>query len=459
MSKRLILGVLVAVVASAITAGAVVVVGQQGGGEPNGTKIAPIKALKPGEMKPPPGTPVADLTLPMDYGRFRILPHGNVPDYIPDWLPPAGVEKLDADVSESDSLDDFRDHDLFVEPPYIPAGWELTEVHAATVMWDDGSQTGSLFALEYERPQYFYIRIQRFLIGAEGQVELLAPPESGQDALILNEIRGHPAVFLYQGPLQVHFVIGNVVTYVEGVAIDFDELIKIADGLIAQMQQGGGQEPPDETYIPAVKALKPGEVEIPAGTPVADLALPMDYGRFHILPPGNVPSVCGLVAPPGLQKAGMNINTSDTLDEFRDHELFIEPPYIPAGWELTWAHAETVIWDDGSHTDSMFALQYDRPEYFYIRLGRRLMEADCKVELVAHRPEGDIRHAYTLSEMRGVPVVFQHQDPGGQHVQALLQVHFVTDNVVTFIESVAIDFDELIKIADALIAQMQEGSS
>jgi hypothetical protein len=46
-----------------------------------------------------------------------------------------------------------------------------------------------------------------------------------------------PVVFLYQGPLQVHFVIDNVVTYVEGVAIDFDELIKIADGLIAQIQE------------------------------------------------------------------------------------------------------------------------------------------------------------------------------------------------------------------------------
>ncbi len=235
MSKRIVLGVLLAVVASAITAGAVVVVGQDWR-EPDGEKIPPIKALKPGEVEIPLGTPVADLTLPMDYGRFRILPHGNVPDYIPDWLPPAGVEKLDADVSESDSLDDFRDHALFVEPPYIPAGWELTWAQAATVMWDDGSQTGSVFALEYERPQYFWIRIQRFLIAPEGQVELLAPPAGGQDALILNEIRGHPAVFLYQGPLQVHFVIDNVVTYVEGVAIDFDELIKIADGLIEQAQ-------------------------------------------------------------------------------------------------------------------------------------------------------------------------------------------------------------------------------
>jgi len=236
MSKRIVLGVLLAVVASAITAGAVVVVRQQGEGRTvvEGY-IPPEKALKPGEMKPPPGTPAASLALPLDYGRFRILAEG-VSDYIPDSPPPPGVKKADHDVRQSDSLDEFRDHDLFIEPPYIPAGWELIGAHAETVIWDDGSHTDSMFGVAYHRPQYFDIRINRFHIAPEGQVELRAPPAGGQDALILNEIRGHPAVFLYQGPLQVHFVIDSVLTYVEGVAIDFDELIKIADALIAQTE-------------------------------------------------------------------------------------------------------------------------------------------------------------------------------------------------------------------------------
>lgn len=232
-----------------------------------------------------------------------------------------------------------------------------------------------------------------------------------------------------------------------------------AGAVVVVGQQGGGEGPHEETYIPPEKALKPSELtKVPPGTPVAGLALPMDYGRFHILPPGSAPNVYapGPALPPGLEKAGMDIDTSDTLDDFRDHELFIEPPYIPAGWGLTWAHAEAVIWDDGSRTDSMFGLQYDRPQYFYIRISRFLLAPDAQVELVAHRTEGDIRFAYTLSEIRSVPIVYQHQDPSGQHVQALLQVHFVVDDVVTFIESVAIDFDELIKIADPLIAEMQE---
>jgi hypothetical protein len=236
MTKRLILGVFLAVVASAITASVVVVVGQDWR-EPDGEKIPPVNALKPGEVEAPAGTPVAGLALPMDYGRFRIIPYGNVPNYTPDWPPPPGVQKVGMDINTSDSLDDFRHHELFIEPPYIPAGWELTWAHAETVVWDDGSRRDSEFGLQYDQPGYFPITIQRLHIAPEGQVELLAPPPGAQDALILNEIRGVPAVFVYGGILKVHFLIGNVLTRVEGVAIDFDELIKIADALIAQTQE------------------------------------------------------------------------------------------------------------------------------------------------------------------------------------------------------------------------------
>ena len=236
MTKRLVLGILLAVVAAAITASAVVVVGQGGGHSTDEVKIPPVKALKPGELKPPAGTPVAGLALPMDYGRFRILAEG-VPEYAPDPPRPPGVRTERVDARDSDTLDELRDNDLFIAPPYIPACWELCQAHAEIVTLDDGSHTDSMFALEYDRPEYWPIVIKRFLIAPEGQVELLAPPPGSQDALILNEIRGVPVVFLYQGPLQVHFVTGNVVTYVQGVAIDFDELIKIADGLIAQIQE------------------------------------------------------------------------------------------------------------------------------------------------------------------------------------------------------------------------------
>ena len=54
---------------------------------------------------------------------------------------------------------------------------------------------------------------------------------------------------------------------------------------------------------------------------------------------------------------------------------------------------------------------------------------------------------YTLGEIRGVPVVYD-RDP--------LQIHFVQGNVLTQIEAPLLHLDELIKIADALIAQAQE---
>ncbi len=54
MDKSLVAGVLLAIVASAVTAGIVMVVGQEGG-EPT---IGPSKALRPSEItKIPPGSP------------------------------------------------------------------------------------------------------------------------------------------------------------------------------------------------------------------------------------------------------------------------------------------------------------------------------------------------------------------------------------------------------------------
>jgi hypothetical protein len=231
----------------------------------------------------------------------------------------------------------------------------------------------------------------------------------------------------------------------------------VTAGVVVVVGQGGGQG--DDVKIPPSKAVEEWTPYTLPGTPVAGLALPIDHGRFHILPPGSAPDVYapGPAVPPGLTTARVDVRNSQTLDEFRDHDLFIEPPYIPAGWKLARAHAETVIWSDGSRTDSAFGLEYERPQYFYIRIQRFLLAPDAQVELIGDGPSSEDQEAYTLGGIRGVPVVFNHQAPG-QHIQAFLQVHFVTDNVVTVIEGVAIDFDELIKIADGLIGQMQEAS-
>jgi len=236
MTKRLEVGVLLAVMASAITASVVVVVGQEGrGGDEE--KVPPIKALEEWTPKTPPGTVVPDLTSPLDYGRFRILPPGSVPNvYAPGPTPPPGVKILRVDVKESDTLDELRGHDLFFDPPYIPAGWRLSGAHAETVILDDGSSYGSAFALTYQRPGYFYIDVKRFLIAPDAKIELVGDMPPLAPGLALSEIRGVPVVYYHPGPLQVHFVTDNTLTFIESATIDFDELIKIADALIAQTQ-------------------------------------------------------------------------------------------------------------------------------------------------------------------------------------------------------------------------------
>ena len=236
MTKRIVVGVLLAVVASAITASVVVVVGQERHGGGDEEKIPPNKALEEWTPETPPGTVVPDLTSPLDYGRFRILPPGSVPVPLSIPTPPSGVEQVDVDVRGSDSLHDLRGHDLFIEPPYIPAGWELSGAGAETVIWSNGSQTDSTFSLTYQRPAYFYIDIQRFLIAPDSKVQRVGERAGSGFGYTLGEIRGVPVLYYHPGPLQVLFVTGNVLTFIESATIDFDELIKIADGLIAQAQ-------------------------------------------------------------------------------------------------------------------------------------------------------------------------------------------------------------------------------
>jgi hypothetical protein len=236
MSKRLILGVLLAIVASAVTASVVVVVGQErGGGDEE--KIPPSKAVEEWTPYTLPGTPVAGLPLPVDYGRFHfVAPETDPGPYVGGPTPPPGVKKAGHDVKESASLDEFRGHDLFIEPPYIPAGWELLGAHAETVIWDDGTSRDSMFALAYDRPEYFGIDIKRFLVAPDGRIRLVANPE-GEVTYTLGEIRGVPVVY-NRDPLRIQFVDGNVLTGIEAPLLHLDELIKIADALIAQSQGG-----------------------------------------------------------------------------------------------------------------------------------------------------------------------------------------------------------------------------
>lgn len=252
MNKRLLGGVILAVLAAAATATGVVVVAQQG--QP---AIGPSKALRPSEItKVPPGTPAVGLTEPVEHGPFRVLPAGAAPPPPCGVQPPSGAEEERVVVQESAALGDFVYHDLFFVPPYIPDGWELTEIRAETVMWDDGTETGSVLILNFEQEEYFPIQIGRLALAPGCKVERVEYLPEGSHAYTLGEIRGVPVLYLHQAPdekiqadLWVEFVSDDVLTRVSSIAIDFDELIRIADNLI-QLQMGLIESPPVPSPIP-----------------------------------------------------------------------------------------------------------------------------------------------------------------------------------------------------------------
>lgn len=262
-------------------------------------------------------------------------------------------------------------------------------------------------------------------------------------------------------------------------------LAVLASAVTATVVVVVGQEGDTKPTIGPRKALSPreiGELPPPPGTPVAaDLSEPIDYGPFRILPNSAAPPPpCGAAIPPGLTQDRVKVVESPTQqeladsgwvggdqkepvpfgladpDQFRDHDLFFEPPYIPDGWQLTEVHAETVTWSDGSKTGSRYDLTYIKEDYFNIYIGRGLSRPGCKVARISQTPES--RHTFTLGEVRGVPVLFLHQTPG-EKIQADLWVEFVIDGVLTRVSSFAIDFDELIMIADSLIAESQAAAS
>ena len=209
-------------------------------------------------------------------------------------------------------------------------------------------------------------------------------------------------------------------------------------------------DPHDPVKAPATRALQPNEItKLPPGTPVPqDSANVFRRGQFEILPAGSVPQVCGVEAPSGAKQIKVEVSEATDAQKFANHGLYVVPPYVPAGWALTEAHAETVLWSDGSRTDSLFALQYERSGYFPITLTRQVQRTDCPIQLVNY--SGDANESYTLSEVKGIPAVVQHQAPG-KPSQVELAVRVLEGSTLTIVQGRAIDIDELMQTASALV--------
>jgi len=209
-------------------------------------------------------------------------------------------------------------------------------------------------------------------------------------------------------------------------------------------------DPHDPVKVPATSALQPNQIaKVPLGTPVPQASANVyRHGRFEILPAGSVPAVCGVEAPTGAKQIKVEVSEATDAQKFATHGVYVVPPYVPAGWMLTEAHAETVLWSDGSHTDSLFALQYERSGYFPIIVTRQVQRTDCPIQLVNYSV--DANESYTLSELKGIPAVVQHQAPG-KPSQVELVVRVFEGPTLTIVQGRAIDIDELMQTASALV--------
>jgi len=239
MKKRILFVTLLAAIVASVTTTSVLVIAQNGSEK---IYVPPQKALQPGEMtKIPPGTPGSGLTLPHDYGPFRILPTGSVPH----WMQApfrTGVKQVNVVKTSRTSLGiaDLSGHRLFLEPTYVPTGWSLDSGSTETIIWDDGQATDSVFRLGYTQTGYYPIQIWRMRIPPGEKVEIVAPGEGTPFGLTLTQVSGLPAVISHQaadaqmrinGPFDVSFVSGDIVTSVEAAGLDLDELIKIASSM------------------------------------------------------------------------------------------------------------------------------------------------------------------------------------------------------------------------------------
>lgn len=238
MSRRVVVGGLLALTATLVTAGvlSVVFVRAQGGGEPAKVGV-PSKALQGNQITHiPQGTPVAGLTLPVEYGSIRLLAPGSVPSPRQGVPSPPGLTAVRTEEHNGVSVDACDALGLSVHPGYLPNGWWLAGCAGETVVWDDGESTDVIYNAYYQREGYYPIGVSRELLVRGEVVDVVTDAQNF--AWSLGTVAGGPAVIRYKapgsdlnGPFEVYFVRGGTLTIVSGTGIEIDELLRIADSI------------------------------------------------------------------------------------------------------------------------------------------------------------------------------------------------------------------------------------
>ncbi len=157
----------------------------------------------------------------------------------------------------------------------------------------------------------------------------------------------------------------------------------------------------------------------PATTPTATATLErLLHGRFEILPRGSIPLTCGLTVPAGQTQQRVDIREAPNFASIGPHELAFEPD-VPAGWTVTEVHAETVVWTDGTRTDSLFGVEFATPGET-VRFALSAMEDDCVVQVVDDRD-------YELTTIGGRPALAHRKPP--------LMLNWFDGNVLVTLEA------------------------
>ncbi|MGK2966630.1 MAG: hypothetical protein ACSLFM_13650 [Tepidiformaceae bacterium] len=188
---------------------------------------------------------------------------------------------------------------------------------------------------------------------------------------------------------------------------------------------------------------------LPAGEVVpADLAEPLEYGGFVILPAGSTAVACGVPVPAGRAFASYDIRESRDPEAYREHALWYQPLALPDGWVFEKAHAENVVWDDGSFTESVYWAEYARGGLSgAVRVTWSVIESGCEPELV--NLGADYKRSLTLGTLGGREVVYLYTTPGAEAAQ-MLNVLFLRGNVLTLMETAGVPLGEVAALGTEL---------
>lgn len=207
---------------------------------------------------------------------------------------------------------------------------------------------------------------------------------------------------------------------------------------------------PESSKAPPSRALTAQEISaLPQGTLVSQMLLPADVDGMTILPSGSVPPPKRDTPPPksGLTFGAIESRHAAAVGECQSYGLYLNPPYIPPGWQFDGCSADSIVWSDGENTDISYTSSYSREGYYPIAINRGLLAPGEKWTII----NDDAPFALSVVDLGGGLGVVRHQAPGAQ-VNGPFSVTFTNGSVVTEIESAGIDVNELIDMAKSAVA-------